>query len=109
MLKCFVPRSPLSVIAEPTRQRILQLVWTTERSAGEIAGEFPVSFSAVSQHLAALREAGLVECRREGKKRWYIANRAALGPLAQALEAMWSERLGVLKALAEREEKKHEN
>ena len=42
---------PLQVIAAPSRMRILELVWDREMSAGEIAAEFDVSWSAVSQHL----------------------------------------------------------
>src|ERR1051326_2538653 len=55
---------PLQVIAAPSRLRILQLVWDREMSAGEIAAQFDVSWSAVSQHLRVLREAGFVAERR---------------------------------------------
>jgi len=96
--------STLSAIAEPSRQRILQLVWNRERSAGEIAAVFDVTFGAVSQHLRVLREAGVVEVRAAGARRWYLANRKALGPLAAALEQMWDEKLATLKRHAEEEE-----
>lgn len=95
----------LGVIAEPRRRRILELVWERERAAGEIASEFEVTFSAVSQHLAVLRGAGLVTERRVGKRRMYVASKAALGPLAAVLERMWSEKLGTLKSLAEVEQR----
>jgi DNA-binding transcriptional ArsR family regulator len=94
----------LSVIAEPRRLEILRLVWDREMAAGDIAGRFDVTFGAVSQHLGVLREAGLVGVRRMGKKRMYRARREALGALAPALEAMWAERIGVLKGLAEEQE-----
>ena len=97
--------NPLSVVAEPRRREILRLVWDRELAAGEIAARFDVTFGAVSQHLRVLREAGLVEQRKEGRRRFYRARREALGPLAQALEAMWMDGLGELRRLAEEEER----
>jgi DNA-binding transcriptional ArsR family regulator len=95
----------LKAIAEPRRQRILQLVWDRERTAGEIAAQFDVTFGAVSQHLRVLLEAGVVEQRRDGRRRWYRSNKQALGPLAAALEVMWGDRLAKLKMLAEAEDR----
>jgi DNA-binding transcriptional ArsR family regulator len=92
---------PLRVVSEPRRQQILQLIWDQERSAGEIAAAVPVSFSAVSQHLARLREAGLVSVRRDGRHRYYRAQKGAMGTLAIYLEGMWEDRLVALKRLAE--------
>jgi DNA-binding transcriptional ArsR family regulator len=80
----------LQVVSEPRRREILRLVWDHELSAGEIAGQFDVTFGAVSQHLGILRDAGFVRARREGNRRLYRADRERLGPLAQALEAMWT-------------------
>jgi DNA-binding transcriptional ArsR family regulator len=93
----------LQVIGDPTRRRILQLVWDQERSAGDIADRFDVTFGAVSQHLGVLRTAGFVTVRAEGNRRYYRADRNALGPLATALEAMWSTRLDRLAAAVEAE------
>ena len=95
----------MKAISEPRRERILQLVWERERTAGDIAAQFDVTFGAVSQHLKVLTKAGVVEQRRDGRQRWYRANKAALGPLAAALEAMWGDRLAKLKALAEAEDR----
>lgn len=95
---------PLSVVATPVRREILRLVWETERPAGEIAGAFDVTFGAVSQHLRILREAGLVEVRREGRHRFYRARKEAMGPIRDVLEAMWVDRLRRLKGLAEERE-----
>jgi DNA-binding transcriptional ArsR family regulator len=80
---------PLQVIAEPSRRRILGLVWDRELSASEIADRFDSTFGAVSQHLAVLRDAQLVSMRRDGNRRFYRANR-------EALEAMWRETLSGL-------------
>jgi DNA-binding transcriptional ArsR family regulator len=83
----------MQVVSEPRRREILRLVWDRELSAGEIAGRFDVTFGAVSQHLGVLRDAGFVTSRRDGNRRFYRADQARLGPLAKALEAMWTETL----------------
>jgi DNA-binding transcriptional ArsR family regulator len=83
----------MQVVSEPRRREILRLVWDRELSAGEIAGQFDVTFGAISQHLGVLRDAGFVALRRDGNRRLYRADRARLGPLARALEAMWTESL----------------
>jgi DNA-binding transcriptional ArsR family regulator len=94
----------LAIIAEPQRQRILQIVWRTEKPAGEIAKEFDVTFGAVSQHLRILRTAGLVMMTKRGKQHFYRADREALGTIAQYLEAMWRTGLTQLNQLTEAEE-----
>lgn len=96
----------LKAVSNPHRRKILRLVWSAELSAGEIAEEFDISWPAISQNLGVLKEAGLVSERRDGKRRLYRADRAALRPLEAALRAMWEADLGRLGALAEAEEKR---
>ena len=96
---------PLQVIAAPSRLRILELVWDRELSAGEIAAQFDVSWSAVSQHLRVLREAGFVVDRREGTSRIYRTDQAALGSLRAIVEDHWRHGLGRVKDLAEAEQR----
>jgi DNA-binding transcriptional ArsR family regulator len=91
----------VKVLAEPRRREILRLCWRDERSAGELADAFEVTFGAVSQHLKVLRDSGLVTVRKAGTHRYYRANRAALGPLAAYLEQQWGGQLDRLAALAE--------
>lgn len=93
------------VVAEPRRRAILWLIWDEELSAGEIAERFDVTFGAVSQHLKVLRDAGLVTLRQEGRKRYYRADRDAMGPLATYLQTMWADRLDALAELAEQAER----
>jgi DNA-binding transcriptional ArsR family regulator len=95
----------LQVVAEPRRREILRLVWDRELPAGEIASRFDVSFPAVSQHLAVLRAAGFVAVRREGRTRFYRADRRALGPLRPVLEKMWASSLDRLAQLVEAEDR----
>lgn len=91
----------LQIVAEPTRRRILELVWDEELAAGDIAAQFDTTFGAVSQHLGVLRREGLVSVRREGNRRLYRADRDALGPLRGILESMWAATLDDLAAAAE--------
>jgi DNA-binding transcriptional ArsR family regulator len=94
----------LQVIAEPRRREILRIVWDEEVAAGDIAARFDVSFPAVSQHLAVLREAGFVSMRRVGTRRLYRADRQRLGDLADVLQRMWASTLDELATLAEEAE-----
>ena len=94
----------LQVISEPRRREILRLVWDRELMSGDIAASFDVTFGAVSQHLGVLRQAGFVKVRAEGNRRYYRADRERLGPLAAALEAMWTDTLDRLAEAVESEE-----
>ena len=96
----------LPIVADPRRQAILRIVWDHEVSAGAIADAMPdITFGAVSQHLKVLRDAGLVTVRKDGRHRWYRADRAALGPLADVLAATWTAHLMDLRRLAEADAK----
>jgi DNA-binding transcriptional ArsR family regulator len=96
----------VQVVSEAHRREILRLVWTDELAAGDIAARFDLTFGAISQHLGVLRDAGFVRMRRAGNQRFYRADRERLGPLAKALEAMWSDALDRL-AKAVEDEAKH--
>jgi DNA-binding transcriptional ArsR family regulator len=96
----------LKAIAEPRRRAILRLVRDEELSAGEIASHFEVTRPAVSQHLTVLKEAGLVDERRNGTRRLYRARPEGLAELKSFLDEFWADRLEALKIEAEREEKR---
>src|SRR5207237_6136328 len=93
----------IRAIGEPRRREILRLVWDAERSSGDIASHFDITGPAVSQHLKVLREAGLVNERREGTRHLFSANRLALRELRDHLAWMWDESLADLKRIAETE------
>jgi DNA-binding transcriptional ArsR family regulator len=96
---------PLAALASPRRREIIRLIWSDERSAGEIASSFDVSWPAISQNLRVLKTAGLVKERRIGTTRLYKADRAALRSLEVFLRGMWSRDIDRLRLLAEAEER----
>lgn len=96
----------LQALSSPRRREIVRLVWSGERSAGDIARAFDVSWPAISQNLRVLKDAGLVKERRSGTSRLYRADREALRPLETYLLAMWARKVDRLRLLAEAEERK---
>lgn len=87
---------PLSAAAEPTRRRILQLLAEQPRTVGEIASEFPVTRSAISQHLLVLADAGLVEAEKQGRQRLYRVVPAGLRQLQSEIDRFWTKELDQL-------------
>ena len=96
----------LRALADGTRRRILALVWREERTAGEIASEFAVTRTAISQHLNVLRESELVTVRRAGVRRFYRANRKAVARIRAELGSFWDDRLLQLRDAVEAVERK---
>jgi DNA-binding transcriptional ArsR family regulator len=96
----------LRALADGTRRHILALVWHEERTASDIASAFAMTRPAVSQHLKVLRESALVSLRRDGTRRFYRANRAAIARLQAELAAFWDQGLARLKRAAEAAERK---
>jgi DNA-binding transcriptional ArsR family regulator len=82
-----------------TRRTLLDELRKRERTVGELVAVARVSQPTVSQHLRVLRDAGLVEERRDGRYRFY---RLKAEPLAEVLawvrgyERFWSARLAAL-------------
>jgi len=72
-------------LADPTRRQILGLLRDGDRTAGEIAAEFPIAWASVSHHLGALKEAGLVLATREGQHIRYSLNTTVFQELVQQL------------------------
>ena len=88
-----------AALADPTRRRLLELLATGERSAGELAREFDISRPGVSRHLRVLREAGLVRTRGEGQRRLYSVDPAPLDDVDAWLarwRGFWTQRLDAL-------------
>lgn len=91
----------LRALAEPRRRAILRLVAHSELAAGEIAGYFEVTRTAVSQHLTVLKNAGLLTERKVATRRLYRARPEGLAGLRQFLDQMWASSLEVARDLTE--------
>ena len=86
-------------LADPTRRRIVEMLARGPLGAGEIAGRFTVSASAVSQHLKVLRRAKLVRARVAAQQRIYELDTDGLAELEAWLEGLgplWQKRLDAL-------------
>lgn len=87
-----------SAAAEPNRRRILQLLASRPRTVSEIAGEFTVTRSAISQHLLLLADAGLVEAEKVGRQRIYRIVPSGLQKLQAEIDRFWTDELDQLVA-----------
>ena len=61
-------------LADPTRRQILQLLRRGEMTAGELAEHFDMTKPSMSYHFAVLKQADLIEARREGQQIYYAIN-----------------------------------
>jgi DNA-binding transcriptional ArsR family regulator len=93
----------LSALADPTRRAVFERLRDGPRPVGEIAEHLPVSRPAVSQHLKALKEAGLVADRAEGTRRIYYIDPKGLGALRAWLDQFWDEALTAFAEKVDRE------
>lgn len=93
----------LAALADPTRRLIVERIRHQPSAVSDIARGLPISRPAVSQHLAVLRESGLVSQRREGRRRLYRLESAGLAGLRDYVEGLWSDVLSAYAAAAERE------
>lgn len=88
-----------TVLAEPTRRRILDLLREQPRSVGELTATLRLSQPGTSKHLRILREAGLVDVRRDAQRRFYELRTAPLAELDAWLEPyrhLWARSLDAL-------------
>jgi DNA-binding transcriptional ArsR family regulator len=89
-------------LSDPTRRAVLERLAAREMSVSELTTGFDVSQPAISQHLAALRSAGLVSERREGRFAYYRAAPEGLAPLLDWIDryrAFWPERMERLRTV----------
>jgi DNA-binding transcriptional ArsR family regulator len=101
----------LEAIAEPTRLRILDAVRDGERSVSDLVDEVGMSQPGVSRHLKVLRDAGLVDVRRDAQRRLYRLRPEPLMDLDAWLEpyrAEWAGRLDALEDHLRRSARPHD-
>jgi len=102
-----VTAATFTVLAEPTRRRILDLLREDERAVGELVDLLDLSQPGVSKHLRVLRDAGLVEARADAQRRVYMLRPQPLAEIDGWLSPyrrLWAGRLDALERhLAEKE------
>jgi DNA-binding transcriptional ArsR family regulator len=91
----------IQALSNETRFEIVKLVRQREMAAGAIARRFQMTRPAVSQHLSILREVGLLDERRVGPQRLYMARPEGFEEIVDFIEGFWQPRLGRLKRAAE--------
>lgn len=92
-------------LADPSRRAIFESLTRGEAAVKELTARFAISQPAVSQHLAALKDAGLVQGRREGRQVFYRVEPDGMQPLIDWIaryRAFWTDRLGRLEQLLEK-------
>jgi DNA-binding transcriptional ArsR family regulator len=68
-------------LADPTRRQILHLLGRGEMTAGQLAERFDLTKPSMSHHFAVLKDADLIESRREGQQIWYSLNTTVMQDL----------------------------
>jgi DNA-binding transcriptional ArsR family regulator len=92
--------SVFRALADPTRRAVFERLSQQEMNVSELTSGFQVSQPAISQHLTALKSAGLVCERREGRHVYYRSDPQGLAPLAdwvQRHRELWPARIEKLK------------
>jgi DNA-binding transcriptional ArsR family regulator len=89
-------------LADPTRLAVLENVMRQEMTVTDLTARFAVTQPAISQHLAILRESGLVLHRRQGRQIFYRADPSGLRPMFRWIDeyrAFWQDRMPRLRTL----------
>jgi DNA-binding transcriptional ArsR family regulator len=92
----------LVALSDPTRRAIVEALRDAPQPVGVLAGRFPVSRPAVSQHLKVLSDAGLVACDCDGTRRIYRLSPDGIGALRRYLDTLWDDALASYAAEAQR-------
>lgn len=94
----------MRALGDPTRLAIVERLGQGPRPVGELAATFPVTRSAVSQHLKVLKDAGLVQDQRVGNRNVYRLDRVGLEVVQRYLDQVWGEALEAFRATVEAQE-----
>ena len=101
----FLEDRVFQALADPSRRAIFESLTRGEAAVKDLTSLFDLSQPAVSQHLAALRDAGLVHGRREGRCVFYRVEPRGMKPLLDWIShyrAFWTERARRLERLLEK-------
>jgi DNA-binding transcriptional ArsR family regulator len=92
-------------LADPSRRAIFESLTRGEAAVNDLTARFAISQPAVSQHLAALKDAGLVNGRRDGRRVYYRVEPKGMKPLIDWIthyRAFWTEHVDRLEQLLEK-------
>ncbi|MGB6432135.1 MAG: metalloregulator ArsR/SmtB family transcription factor [Candidatus Acidiferrales bacterium] len=104
MARAATTSDAFNAVAEPRRREILNYLVLRERPVGEIVAALGMEQPSVSKHLRVLLDVGLVNVRRDGRKRMYRVNAEAIQPLHEwtsTFERYWRHQLNRVKERAE--------
>src|SRR5260370_41770847 len=96
MARAATTSDAFNAVAEPRRRKILNYLALRERPVGDIVTTLGLEQPSVSRHLRVLKEVGLVDVRRDGRRMLYRTNAEAIRPLhqwASAFERLWRRQL----------------
>ena len=96
-------------LADPTRRGMLATLALGEKSIGELAEPFAMSFAGASKHVKVLEEAGLIARRKVGRTHLISIDAKPLEEAERWMrqwERFWNKRLDRLEALIEQEKRK---
>jgi DNA-binding transcriptional ArsR family regulator len=94
-------QSTLEILADPTRQALVERLRSGPLPVGKLAAGLPVSRPAVSKHLRLMREAGVVRMTEEGTRNLYELDLKTLDELRRYLDGFWDTSLKRFKKTAE--------
>ncbi|MCC3358150.1 ArsR/SmtB family transcription factor [Bacillus sp. REN16] len=100
-------RDVYEAIADPTRRKLLRLLAEEEElPLYKLTAQFQMGRTAVSKHLAILKEAGLVDDRKVGRETRYRINAAPLREIKDWVsfyEKFWTDNISILRSILEEE------
>ncbi len=100
--------SGLGLLGDPSRRAIFELLARRPSSVGDLAKQLPISRPAVSQHLRALKDGGLVVDTAQGTRRVYRLNPEGVAALRAYLDRVWDDALTAFQKATLDEEDSHE-
>ena len=83
-------KDAFEALADKTRREILRLLRRGEMSAGELASHFDMAKPSMSHHFSVLKQAGLIDSRREGQQIIYVLNTTATEDLMAIIMDLFS-------------------
>lgn len=79
----------MRALADPTRREILRTLRDGDMTAGEIGALFPITAASTSHHLSVLKDAGLVQARRDGRTIIYSLDATVFQELMEEMLAFF--------------------